>query len=202
MYLRYCHPGDVVCLADARDVVATVVKVGAGSVTVLMGSVNTVWSPNTNVIRMSQAGVTTKDSLAPAPVRSGDKPPTLKATETEPRAQQSPAKPSKAHKPAPAGPKNPGRRKDIFGVTIGSAAARVNELLLELRKDVTVEALIKRDKSLVRGNVLSHLKRMAKDGLIDSTTKDKELLFSLRSEKAEEKPKKSNTKKPQKKRRA
>lgn len=165
--LCQCPVGSVVRL-HGLDVYATVISIGVGSVTVRPGNgtTQTNWSRGTMVVVMAEA----PESPAPA----------LKTTApTKPRteAPEAPAKPRKRLKlatnaeapaeapEAPAKPKGGG--KDIFGVKLGSAAALANEILLELKKDVTPEMCVKKNRTLVVSNVRSHFKRMANDGLIN-----------------------------------
>jgi len=181
MRLGNCVYGDLICVNGTKTV-AKVLTVGSGSVSVqIIGGQQTLWSPQTPVHYWVSPHP--PDTPAPLPESKPDNPANKPAKTTEPGTPEATVKRSAVvsdDKPKPAG-------KDQFGVKVGSAAAAVNLILLEYKKDVTVDMIVTKNKSLIRSNVLSHLKRMAKDGLIKMRTtgekKEIQYYFSILSPK-------------------
>ena len=168
--LRHIAEGTFVRVIGSPTI-ARVLRQNSGSVLVELGNNKITWSQDAQVTAVPQAG-SQAPSVLPDVKQSG-----LKAIDKEP----APVAVVRARKPPkPPTPKAPPKGKDQFGVTMGSAAAKTNEILVGLKSDVTVDAILAKDKTLVRSNIKSHLRRMARDGLIQQRSgKDNELYWSL-----------------------
>lgn len=170
MLLGNVQAGANVQLLNAPfHVVAEVLSVGSGSVTVECKGKRTQWSPSTHVKVVEKPSKISAQNASECPV---DVP------ESKSRKTTHPDKP-KAETPPKKAPKG----KDIFGVTNGSQAAQANIVLLKLKKNVTIEMVVTENSSLIRSNVRSHFDRMAKDGLIDLKIKNDIRYYSVKKEK-------------------